>query len=320
MSAFWDTWRKEIIRGAVLFCAVLAIGFFVIQLVGHVRHSVVTTLPMALRDLKNEFSPDGDGGGGGGGGGGSRGTGGTWTYRGKLAAKQWVWIQNVRGSVTVEPGTGDSLQISAVKTYRSSDTASVQLVAVPYEGGVAICALWASDARCSPGRRDFEMRGRRHNDVAVDFTVRLPRGVGLGATTMVGDLHVAGARGPLVLHTVSGDVDAVTAKGPVQAASINGDVRVRVEAFGDTGAVKVEAVNGSITAELPAELDAEVEASTVNGSITTDYPLTVSGKFAGRNLKGTLGRGGRTVHLETVNGSIRMKKAVYGSLRMKRAV
>jgi DUF4097 and DUF4098 domain-containing protein YvlB len=53
-----------------------------------------------------------------------------------------------------------------------------------------------------------------------------------------------------------------------------------------------------------------VEAKTVNGSITTDYPLTVNGRFAGRNVNGTLGRGGRKVHLETVNGSIKMKKAV----------
>ena len=304
MSAFWNTWRKEIIRGTVLFCAVLVIGAIVISVTRHVRQSVVTNLPMALRDLKSEFARD-DGGSG------PRTTGATWAYRSKLPPNKWVWIRNTRGSVTVEPSVGDSLQISAVKSYRSSDTASVKLVAVPYEGGVAVCALWSSDPGCGPGRPDFEVHGgRHHSDVAVDFTVRLPRGIGLGATTVVGDLHVAGARGPLVLHTVSGDLDAVTAKGPVHAASMNGDVRVRIEAFGDTGAVKIQTINGSITAELPAQLDADVDGSTVNGSITTDYPLSVSGQFAGRKLKGTLGRGGRTVHLETVNGSIRMKKAI----------
>src|SRR2546430_14736073 len=79
------------------------------------------------------------------------------------------------------------------------------------------------------------MRSRRHNDVAVDFTVRLPRSASLGATTMVGDVHVAGARGPLVIHTMSGGGDVATAKGPVKVESMNGDVRVRMEAFGDTG-------------------------------------------------------------------------------------
>ena len=302
MSAFWDTWRKEIIRGAALFCAVLAIGFFVHHVAGRVRHGVMNELPMALRDLRSEFARD-DGGPG-------RSTGATWTYRSKLGAKQWVWIRNTRGSVTVEPAKGDSLQVTAVKSYRSSDTASVRLVAVPFEGGVAVCAVWDNDTGCGPGQRDMQLRGTRHNDVAVDFTVRLPRNAGLGANTMVGDVHVAGARGPLVVFTMSGDVDVVTAKGPVKAEAINGDVRVRMEAFGDTGGVSAGTINGSVTAELPGQLDADVEATTVNGSITTDYPLTVNGKFAGRNIHGTLGRGGRDVHLKTVNGSIRMKKAV----------
>jgi len=301
VSVFWDTWRKEIIRGAALFCAVLVIGF-ALHAVHQMVHEKVTNLPVALRDLRSEFSRD-DGGPG-------RSTGATWTYRSKLGAKQWVWIRNTRGSVIVEPARGDSLEVSAVKTYRSSDTASVRLVAVPYDGGIAVCALWDRDSGCAPGHGDIEMRRRRHNDVAVDFTVRLPRSAGLGATTMVGDVHVAGARGPLVIHTMSGDVDVATAKGPVKVESMNGDVRLRIEAFGDTGGVSASTINGSLTAELPAQLDAEVEAKTVNGSITTDYPLTVNGKFMGRNVKGTLGRGGRNVHLETVNGSIRMKKAV----------
>src|SRR2546426_3262482 len=46
--------------------------------------------------------------------------------------------RNTRGSVIVQPARGDSLEVSAVKTYRSSDTASVRLVAVPYDGGIAI--------------------------------------------------------------------------------------------------------------------------------------------------------------------------------------
>src|SRR5439155_17760620 len=193
-------------------------------------------------------------------GGPVRSTAPAWTYRSKLGAKQWVWIRNTRGSVTVEPARGDSLQVSAVKTYRSSDTASVRLVAVPFDGGVAVCAVWGSDSDCGPGHRDIQMRGSRHNDVVVDFTVRLPRSAGLDATTTVGDVHVAGARGPLVVQAVSGDVDVVTARGPVKVELVNGDVRVRMEAFGDTGGVTASTINGSLTAELPVHLDANVEA------------------------------------------------------------
>jgi DUF4097 and DUF4098 domain-containing protein YvlB len=67
-------------------------------------------------------------------------------------------------------------------------------------------------------------------------------------------------------------------------------------------------VNGSATAELPARLDADVEARTVNGSIQTDYPLEVTGKV-GKHARGMVGIGGRKVHVTTVNGSINLRKA-----------
>ena len=306
MSGFWEAWRKEIIRGVVLFCGVLCIWLLGSYFVGRVRQGVTRRLPMALRDLRNEFDGGSDDG--------PRIAGGTWNYRAKVAPKQWVWIRNTRGSVTVEPAKGAFVEISATKSYRSSDTGGVRLVAEPYEGGVAVCALWpGGDSRCGPQDEHYEMHGTHRNDVVVDFTVRLPANVRLGASTMVGDLRVSGGRAPLVLHTVSGEVDAVTTQGPVQATSMNGGVRVRMDAFGDTGAVSLTTVNGSVTAELPPWLDAQVRAKTINGSIATDYALTVNGKFMSHDMEGTLGRGGREVRLETVNGSIHLHKAPQGA-------
>jgi Putative adhesin len=302
MGAFWQTWRKEIIRGVALFCGVLCLWLLGSYFVRRVHEGVTRRLPMALRDLRNELDAGSDAG--------PRIAGATWSYRAKVAPKQWVWIRNTRGSVTVEAAKGDFVEISAAKSYRSSDTSSVRLVAEPYAGGVAVCALWAGgDQQCGPEDHGYEMHGPHRNDVIVDFTVRLPNNVRLGASTMVGDVRVTGARAPLVLHTVSGDVDAVTAQGPVKATSMNGGVRVRIDAFGDTGAVTLKTINGSVTAELPPRLDAQVSAKTINGSIATDYGLTVNGKFMSHDIEGTLGRGGREVSLETVNGSIHLHKA-----------
>jgi hypothetical protein len=306
MSTFWQAWRKEIIRGAVLFCAVLGVWLFARHVAARVRQGVANGLPAALGELRSAFDPEA-----GGGHGGPRLTAAPWTYRAKVAPQQWVWIRNTRGSITVEPATGDSVAVTAVKTYESGDAASVQVVAAPYEGGIAICAVAAgSEQRCGPDESRYELRGPHRKSVAVDFTVRLPRRARLGAATILGDVRVTGAHAPLVLHTVSGEVDAVTTRGPVSARSVNGGVHVRITAFGDTGAVSIGSVNGSVTAELPPELDADVAASTVNGSITTDYPLPVYGKFTKHDLKGQVGRGGRAVHLTTVNGSIKLKKAV----------
>jgi DUF4097 and DUF4098 domain-containing protein YvlB len=41
----------------------------------------------------------------------------------------------------------------------------------------------------------------------------------------------------------------------------------------------------------------------------TDFPLTIQGRFSNRSMTGTIGDGGRDLNLETVNGSIRLKKS-----------
>ncbi len=301
MNPFWQTWRKEIIRGTVLFLGVVAVLLVIHYTGGLVRQGVVERLPAGIASgLRGNFDVDLNTG--------PCQTGETWTYHARVAPRQWVWIRNTNGSVKVEPATGDSLEVTAVKTYRRSDPASVRLVTVPYQGGVTICALWENSGRCGPGD-DFKQSSARGNDVAVEFTVRLPRHVRIGATTVNGAVRITGATAPLVAATVNGDVEAETASGPVNAVSVNGSVRARMSAFADTGEVSLFTVNGTATAELPARLDADVEASTVNGTIQTDYPLAVTEKLTSRHLQGTVGAGGRRVHITTVNGSINLRKA-----------
>src|SRR5436190_823647 len=47
-------------------------------------------------------------------------------------------------------------------------------------------------------------------------------------------------------------------------------------------------------------------ARTVNGEINADFPITVLGAVSPRRLNGTVGAGGRTLSLSTVNGSIKL--------------
>src|SRR5256885_9595793 len=74
-------------------------------------------------------------------------------------------------------------------------------------------------------------------------------------------------------------------------------------------ALEFRTVNGGITLDLPAGLSTEVRAKTVNGDIQTDFPLMVTGRLGPRSLRGTIGSGGRRLALETVNGSIRLRKS-----------
>ena len=59
---------------------------------------------------------------------------------------------------------------------------------------------------------------------------------------------------------------------------------------------------------LPGSASTRVDASNVNGSLTTDFPLTIQGKWGPRRLSGTIGEGGRSLSLSTVNGSLELRR------------
>jgi DUF4097 and DUF4098 domain-containing protein YvlB len=52
----------------------------------------------------------------------------------------------------------------------------------------------------------------------------------------------------------------------------------------------------------------DLRATTVNGDITTDFPLTVTGRINRGSLSGTIGNGGRSMNIETVNGSVKLHR------------
>jgi hypothetical protein len=313
-KSFWLGWRRDILRFAALCFAALAVGLLINHAKAGVHHGLHHLLPSGSLDgLTGDLDFDTPAG--------PRKSGATWTYRLRLAPGQSVWVRDMRGAITVEPGRGESLEVTAVKSFSESDPESVRLVTVPSSGGVAICALWSpggeadpdpdreEDAagHCGPGD-EYKAGSAHHNDVGVQFTVRVPRGVRIHATTVNGAVRVSGATAPVEAGTVQGAVDAETMKGPLQAYSVDGSVHATVRGFGDTGTVKVTTVNGSVALELPAALNATVSANTINGAITSDFPLTTSGRLVAHHAKGVIGDGSRRVEVNAVNGSVRLKK------------
>jgi DUF4097 and DUF4098 domain-containing protein YvlB len=107
--------------------------------------------------------------------------------------------------------------------------------------------------------------------------------------------------------TVNGSV-RVTTTGLAEASTVNGSVYAQMGRANWDDDLEFSTVNGGITLILPGKLDTEVRASSVNGDIESDWPLTITGRFNNRRLRGTIGAGGRSLSLSTVNGEIRLKK------------
>lgn len=237
------------------------------------------------------------------------------TWSGTVREGRWVYVRNLNGPVRVEQGTGDKVEIRAEKRWRHGDPQAVQITVrqVGSAGGdVIACALWNDRSTCDEDGYHSHNDSRwgwsnNRNDVQVEFVVRLPAGVRVEASTVNGGVEIDGATSNVVAHTVNGSVEARSSGGPVSAHTTNGDIIVRSPTI-NSDHTEYTTTNGSITVELSSAVNAEVDMRTVNGRLSSDFPLTVEGSFSPRRLHATLGKGGATLRLSTVNGSIRLRK------------
>ncbi|UCF41340.1 MAG: DUF4097 family beta strand repeat protein [Gemmatimonadota bacterium] len=232
-------------------------------------------------------------------------------WSGRLATGMAVEVKGINGDIEALPASGNQVEVTAVKREgRRGYAEEVTFEVVEHDGGITICAMYPSE----PGKRENECREGGHghmsvhdNDTEVDFTVRVPAGVDLVARTVNGNVDTGAMGGDVWAFTVNGSIE-ITAAGYAHANTVNGSIRAHMGRSDWQGDLEFQTVNGSITVELPADLSARVEASTVNGDMQTDFPLTIQGRWGPRRLSGTIGEGGRTLRLSTVNGGISLQR------------
>ena len=233
------------------------------------------------------------------------------TLNERVPAGQWIRVRNVIGEVHVRPASGDRVEIVGTKSWRRGDPKLVRIETQKApDGSILVCAFWTENATCTTdGYRSRGDGGRhRNNDVSVDFEVRLPKGVNVGAWSVNGEVSVEGATGEVDAGSVNGSVDATSSGGPVQARSVNGTVHARMGRLGGTEDLDFSTVNGNVIAEFEQDIDAQIELSTVNGRFQTDWPVTITGRVDPRHLRATIGKGGRKIRLATVNGNVELRK------------
>jgi hypothetical protein len=239
-------------------------------------------------------------------------------WSGDVQSGHWVYVRNMNGRVRVEQGTGAKVEVTAEKHWRRGRPDDVEITVKQVgtgKGDVLVCAVWRdTDTRCDEdgystrSNRDGWWHSGRDRDTEVEFTVRLPAGVKVDASSTNGSIEIDGATSEVIAHTTNGRIEARTSGGPVRASTTNGDLYVRAGAL-DAHDTEFHTTNGSITVELPASTNADLEMHTTNGSISSDFPVMMEGTFSRRDMRGTLGKGGPKIRLSTTNGSIRLRKA-----------
>jgi hypothetical protein len=231
-------------------------------------------------------------------------------WRGAVPQGQTIEIKGVNGDVRAEPSGGNEVEVVAEKQARRDDPGSVRIEVVPHGGGVTICAVYPARAGAAPNECRPGEGGRmnvQNNDVTVRFTVRVPAGVQFTGRTVNGGVEAVRLNGDLQLATVNGSITFSTT-GMARANTVNGSIRGEMGRADWSDRLEMSTVNGGITLTLPSTLSTEVRATTVNGDIDSEFPLTATGRIARRRIEGTIGGGGRMLSLDSVNGSITLKR------------
>jgi hypothetical protein len=239
-------------------------------------------------------------------------------------------------SAPMKPGSTFAAQThNGSITIEGAETADCNLVAT-----IVAHAITEEDAQklAEEINVKLETEGSRLTAKIEQPTIMMNRSVSVSLKVVVPsktDLELTTHNGAVNITNIAGEINAITHNGGVAATQVAGDTKLKShngsitckEILGDAqlethnGGVKVyysEAAqpvcnvlvvthNGGVEFAAPPNFSAAVEASTHNGSIRTDLPITLSGEVSRGKLTGTIGTGQGKLHLETHNGSIRIK-------------
>jgi len=224
-------------------------------------------------------------------------------WSGAMHAGERLEVHGINGSIHAMAGRGDEAVVRARKRGRRSDPGDVEVRVTKTDDGMRVCAHYPRP----DGSMNEECANQhtQNNDVDVEFWVEVPAGVELQAETVNGNVEAGGLDADLRLATVNGNIAADT-RGGATGTTVNGNLDIRVGRVPAGGGVEFRTVNGSITLTVPPGLDASLRAATTNGGIACDLPVAGVTRRSKHSLRGELGRGGPTLRIETVNGSIRI--------------
>ncbi len=204
-------------------------------------------------------------------------------------------VKNVNGNITITAWDRNEAQIDAVKTARSEEKLREARIEVNGSGHSI--------------NVETKLPEHSNNSGKVDYNIHVPRGARIfKAETVNGNVRIDGPSGRIKAETVNGNVEVWGAADELSLETVNGEAKASLVTGGHR--VKLNTVNGTVSIQVPANINAHVKASTTTGKIHSDLPLSVetSRYGPGANADANLGSGGETISLETVNGSIYIHK------------
>jgi hypothetical protein len=227
-------------------------------------------------------------------------------WAGNLAPEQVLVVKNINGDIDATGSSGtDQVEVTADKS--GSGAEDVKIHVAKLSDGVMICALYPGYFSSSDDCASSSHLGNNHNNAKVHFTIRMPQNLRFTGKNVNGAVN-AESMGRYVEGTsVNGSVH-ISTQSWASATSVNGSIEARLGRADWSGNLEFKTVNGSVKVELPPNLNTDLDFNSVNGHLDIDFPLTMQGSMGRHSVHGTIGSGGRSLEIKTVNGSAELRK------------
>ncbi|HKP73365.1 MAG TPA: hypothetical protein VJT82_10540 [Pyrinomonadaceae bacterium] len=148
----------------------------------------------------------------------------------------------------------------------------------------------------------------------IDYRIRVPASIDLEINAGSGALTVTNTEGALSLYAGESKAALTLGGGDVVSTIAGGSVTLRVTAQSWRGrGASVRLVRGDLTIELPANFNADIDATVLrSGRIENNHPAVSpreSSSSPERQLRARAGSGGATLAFEVGDGQIRITQA-----------
>jgi len=210
-------------------------------------------------------------------------------------------VSNVNGSITVTGGSGDTVEIIAIKKADNQETLDGIEIEINHSADSIVVETELPDSG--------KWFNRNGNNGQVTYQIIAPANTNLDSIeTVNGNVDISGVSASVVAESVNGDLDLADLASDASFSTVNGSIDAEFAVLEGQQKVKAETVNGRISLRLPADADVDVSADTLNGSISgKDFGLETDKGFVGSDLNGKIGIGSARLNLDTVNGSIKIR-------------
>jgi DUF4097 and DUF4098 domain-containing protein YvlB len=228
-----------------------------------------------------------------------------------LTANGRVCVSNVNGSINVVAWDQNEVKLVAVKSADTKERlADVDIKIDARPDYISVESDYGDDN----WKRNSDRRWRDNDKVVVEYELSVPRGAVLNEIeTVNGSATVANFTNVVKVSAVNGTVRATNIRGTADLSTVNGEVYADFDRLASGSRIALETVNGRVNLLIPSDSNATLKAESLNGPITNDFGLpSRKGKYVGNSLHGRLGSGEVAISLESVNGSLTVKRKSDG--------